>query len=181
MITFWITVLICLILALVGYNTHYKRKIKQLNKELREYQVVVNTAAVTASRINEELAELEIRVEKTKQDKLALETYLKAFIHGKLKVYVRSNFHSNFNIYNNKYYAKASASTVHNNTKGKVEGIPVLTFADNRYNVIDIYKLKKLIKSDSDYALLDVLEQSKTTKETLIQELGNKILTSYSQ
>lgn len=180
MITFWITVLICLILALVGYNTHYKRKIKQLNKELREYQVVVNTVTVTASRINEELAELEIKIEKVRYDKSALESYLKAFIHGKLKVYVRSNFHSNFNIYNNKYYAKASASNNPNN-KGKVEGIPVLTFADNRYNVIDIYKLKKLIKSDSDYALLDVLEQSKTTKESLIQELGNKILTSYSQ
>ena len=57
----------------------------------------------------------------------------------------------------------------------------MLPIPDNKYNVIDIYKLKSIMREFPDNDILTSLEASKTPKEELIQELGNKILTSYKR
>lgn len=174
---FFITILVLLLLICIYKIQEGKKKIKSLNKENYSLSNTISLANTKVININEAIDELKISVENIKQEKRQLEIYLDYFVNGRIRVYVRSNFHSNFNVYNNKFYAKVSGRT----TSTKVEGIPVLTLHDNKYDVIDLYKFKKLQRQFPDDPILLNLEQSRTKKEDLIQELGNKVLTSYSQ
>lgn len=166
-----------IIACLIYQNIKLTRKVKQLNKDKFNLETIITVANDKATQIREEIERVNSKVTSLLSDKAALESYLETFITEKIKVYVRSNFHSNYNVYNSKFYAKVNGKT----SNSKVEGIPVLTIANNKYSVIDIYNLKKLMKQFPDDPILLNIEQSRTSKEELIQELGNKVLTSYSQ
>lgn len=175
---FIFTILGLIILALIGQLVKCKYKIKQLNRDNITLGDIINKSTVKTTEIDKELNVLETKYINLVKEITSLEDYLKTFINGKLKVYVHSNFHSNYNLYNGKFYAKVNAA---NSGRSKAEGIPVLPLQDSKYSVIDIYKLKKLLRLFPERGLLANLNESKTLKESMIQELGNKTLTPYSK
>lgn len=174
---FFITVLSLIILGLLSIIYDYKQKLKHTNKLNQSLQFTINAKSIRVKEHKDVIDELEDNIHGLRQNIILLESYLEMFIIEKLKVFVRSNFHSNYNVYNNKFYAKVNGKT----SSSKVEGIPVLTLSNNKYSVIDIYKFKKLQRKHPEAGILTNLEQSRTGKEDLIRELGNKVLTSYSQ
>jgi len=176
--TFIIFLLTLLVLGLIYQVTKSKAKIKYLQKDNITLGGIINKATLKTTEINKQFNLLEHTYVTVVSERNDLEEYLKAFINARFKVYVNSNFHSNYNLYNGKFYAKVSAA---NSSRSKAEGIPVLPLQDNKYSVIDVYKVRKLQKANPEGSILAYIEQAKTLKENLIQELGNKNLTPYSK
>lgn len=162
-----VTILFVALMILISFH------IKLLNKESHRL-LILKKSFKTADNLTWEIKNLN-DINKSQEEKLVtLEKYLKMFIKGQVKVFVNSNFYSNFNVYNNKYYAKINK----NLTNNKAEGIPVLTHRESKYIVIDLYKLNKLIFKLPNN-LTENIENSFVFKEDLVKELGNKVLKPY--
>jgi len=172
-----IIVLLIILVFLLIKITNDNTVIKQYRKNTIILGSRLNKTVQDLNRLEENASKLESERNSLYTTKHNLENYLKTFINERIKVYINSNFHSNYNVYNGKFYAKISKSP--NSTKA--EAIPVLPIQGNKYQVIDIYKLKKKYKAFPDQSILSLLDESKTSKETIIGELGNKVLTSYRQ
>lgn len=175
---FFILSLSLVVFVLVYHLYKYKAKVKYLQKDNITLGDIIKKATLKTTEISKQFDLLENTYVTVVDEKNMLEIYLKAFINTRFKVYVNSNFHSNHNLYNGKFYAKVNAA---NSGRSKAEGIPVLPIQDNKYTVIDIYKVRKLQKVNPEGSILAYIEQAKTLKENLIQELGNKNLTPYSK
>ena len=94
-----------------------------------------------------------------------------------IKVYTQSNFYSIHSFFNNRYYAKINNKTTNN----KAEGIPVVELVSSSSKIINLYKLRHIIRKSPMTSFEKALEASITTKQELIQELGNKQLKSYER
>jgi len=169
-----IEVLIVLLIGVVIRLYMYSTKLKRLIKSKDRLESVIDNNSAKQRGLKDEIRDLEDKIGFLTHENTIIKQYVNVFIHGRLKVYVRSNFHNNYSTYNGKYYAKINAGS-----NSKAEGIPVLSIPDNKYTVIDIYKLKSLMREHPDSDISTILELAKTPKESLIQELGNKVLTSY--
>ena len=94
-----------------------------------------------------------------------------------IKVYTQSNFYSNHSFFNNRYYAKIN----NKDTNNKAEGIPVVKLISSSSKIINLYKLRHIIRKSPMTSFEKALEASITTKQELIQKLGNKQLKSYER
>lgn len=94
-----------------------------------------------------------------------------------IKVFTQSNFYSIHSFFNNRYYAKINNKTTNN----KAEGIPVVELISSSSKIINLYKLRHIIRKSPMTSFEKALEASITTKQELIQELGNKQLKSYER
>jgi len=174
----FINIILLVIIALLGMGLlTSNNKVTELRKSNTIMEDKIREITKAYNDSTSEIIDLEHRIVEVNGINYSLETNLKTFITERIKVYVNSNFHSNYNIYNGKFYAKISKSP----TSTRIEAIPVLPIQGNKYYVIDIYKLKRLQKLEPDTSILSHIEASKTQKENMIQELGNKVLTSYQR
>jgi len=172
----YITIGLIILLTILSYIIiSLNDKISMLRKSNVSMEYKIREITRNYDNKVTENIDLEHKIVDLKLINFNLDVYLNSFINEKLKVFINSNFHSNYSVYNGKFYAKVSKSPT--STKG--EAIPVLPIQGNKYNVIDIYKLKRLQKLDLEGSILSHLEACKTVKENMVKELGNKILTSY--
>lgn len=129
----------------------------------------------------------QIRVGNLTHEIQACIMWIKLFINAPIKVYTQSNFYSNFNYHNGRYYAKINQAKTNN----KAEAIPVIELKNTKYKILDLYRLKYGLekledrkaldsKSYTTFEELDVLiENSCVSKEYIVEGLGNKVLKSY--
>lgn len=103
--------------------------------------------------------------------------YITLLAIAPIKVYTQSNFYSNHSFFNNRYYAKIN----NKDTNNKAEGIPVVKLISSSSKIINLYKLRHIIRKSPMTSFEKALEASITTKQELIQELGNKQLKSYER
>lgn len=103
--------------------------------------------------------------------------YITLLAIAPIKVYTQSNFYSIHSFFNNRYYAKIN----NKDTNNKAEGIPVVELISSSSKIINLYKLRHIIRKSPMTSFEKALEASITTKQELIQELGNKQLKSYER
>ena len=103
--------------------------------------------------------------------------YITLLAIAPIKVYTQSNFYSNHSFFNNRYYAKIN----NKDTNNKAEGIPVVKLISSSSKIINLYKLRHIIRKSPMTSFEKALEASITTKQELIQKLGNKQLKSYER
>lgn len=106
---------------------------------------------------------------------LKYKDYITLIITSPIKVYTQSNFYSNHSFFSYRFYAKINNKDRNN----KAEGIPVLEIPNNKNKILNLYKLKNSIRQYPNEDMEILIKNSIQLKETLIEELGNKVLKSY--
>lgn len=155
--------LVITVLVLIAYTIIAKRCSK-LQKQNAEHMA-------TIIKLSKEKREGLLSIENLKNynnslinENTSFRMLLRSIVNEPLKVFTNSNFYANFSIYKGKYYAKVN----NNKTNNKKEAIPILTLIDSKYKVVDLYKLKELLKQP-DLPTIDAIRNSTVMKEELIK------------
>lgn len=149
-------------------------KNKKLQIECQELNYKIFNDNIKNDNLREAITNYKAIIKTTNRELVELETVLLLFIKNNISVYTNSNFHSTYNYYNNRFYAKVNKKPTNN----KAEGIPILNFDYNKSVSLDIYKLRHLIKSNSE-SLVENISKAKVFKSEMITRLENKILKNY--
>lgn len=156
-------------------------RLRYINKSLKDKRAsLIDQLIEVRAKLENEIEHRKTREAYLNRKNLELTVIIKSLVLSPIKVYTMSNFYGNYNYHNGRFYAKINQ----NKTNNKAEGIPFIPVIGSESHVIDIYNLKKSLKVYKDREMSrehieTLIFYSTRLKETIIEELGNKILKSY--